>query len=187
MSYGIWLAFPARPAWELCGQLNDELARIACRLQSKAKLWRLPAIFVNSIVSLAVLINLSRQTLQIEGKNAQRVNLLIHYKSRYVKKHFEVGGALWKFQGQLSTRSSAIATLSDTASRCLFFPAGLFKLCPSLYVYHGSLTCEVAVTERQHVFVMLYEEKRGNRREIPRESTRYSFEEVLLSCVWSDT
>lgn len=51
--------------------------------------------------------------------------------------------------------------LSDIASRCLFFPAALFKLCPSLYVYHGNLTCNVAVTERLHERAMLHEKRSG--------------------------
>lgn len=81
-----------------------------------------------------------------------------------LSKSHQVRGALCHFQGELSSRSSAIATLSDIASRCLFFPAGLFKLCPSLYVYHVNLTCDVAVAERQHVFVMLYEKRGEDRR-----------------------
>lgn len=54
--------------------------------------------------------------------------------------------------------------LSDIASRCLFFPAELFKLCPSLYVYHGNLTCNVAVTERLHECAMLHEKSGVDRR-----------------------
>lgn len=74
--------------------------------------------------------------------------------------------------------------LSDIASRCLFFPAALFKLCPSLYVYHGNLTCNVAVTERLHERAMLHEKRGVDRRVILRESKRPTSDLMFfISCV----